>query len=162
MSSKYRSGFRKGHSCQSLLLNLLEKCKLAIDSNHVYGILLTDLFKALDCLPYQLVAYGLNSDSCKLLMSYFANRKQRVKVGNGKSEWLGTETNAPQGCVLGPYLFNNFQNDLICLLGKSCDVFNYADDDTVVAAGKDKEQVCVSLKESSDIMVDWFNAGQPK
>ena len=55
--------------------------------------------KAFDCLPYQLVvcklrAYGLNglnSDSCKLVMSHFTNRKQRVQVGNCKSEWLRTE-----------------------------------------------------------------------
>ncbi len=60
MSSKYLSGFRKGHICQSVLLNLVEKCKLAIDSNHVYGVLLTDLSKAFDCLPYQLmVCYEL-------------------------------------------------------------------------------------------------------
>ena len=43
VSSKYLSCFRKGHCCQSVLLNLVEKCKLAIDYNHVYGILLKDL-----------------------------------------------------------------------------------------------------------------------
>ena len=59
VSSKYLSGFRKGHSCQSVLLNLVEKCKLAIDSNQVYGVLLTDLSKAFDCLPYQLVVCKL-------------------------------------------------------------------------------------------------------
>ncbi len=73
-------------------------------------------------------------------MSYFTNRKQRVEVRNCKSEWLRTEKGAPQGSVLGPYLFNRFQNDLICLLEKSCDVFNYADDNTIGAAGKDKEK----------------------
>ncbi len=59
--------------------------------------------------------------------------------------------------MLGQYLFNIFQNDLISLLEKSCDVFNYADDNTIGAASKYKEQVCVSLKESSDIMVNCFN-----
>ncbi len=58
-----------------------------------------------------------------------------------------------KGLCLGQYLFNLFQNDLICLLEKLCDVFNY----TIGAAGKDKEQVCVKLKESSGIMVNWFN-----
>ncbi len=67
MSSKYLPGFRKGLSCQSVLLKLVEKCKLAIDSNHAYDIFLTDLSKAFGCLPYQLVVYklrthGLNSD----------------------------------------------------------------------------------------------------
>ncbi len=66
MSSKHLSGFRKWHSCQSVLLNL------AIDPSHVYGILLTDLSKAFERLPYQLAicqvrAYGLGPDSCKLI-----------------------------------------------------------------------------------------------
>ncbi len=143
VSSKHLSGFRKGHSCQSVLLNLVEKCKLAIDSSHVYGIILTDISKAFDCLPYKLVicklrAYGLGPDSCKFIMSYFTNRKQRVKVGNCKSEWLSTEKGAPQGSVFGPYLFNLFQNDLVCLLERCCEVYNYADDNTIGAAGRNK------------------------
>ncbi len=111
--------FEKGIVYQSVLLTLVERCKGAIDSSHVYGILLTDLSKAFDCLPYQLVicklrAYEFDPSSCKPIMSYFTNRKQRVKVGNCKTEWLSTEKGAPQGSMFGPYLFNLFENDLIC------------------------------------------------
>ncbi len=99
------------------------RCKLAIDTSHVYGILLTDLSKAFDCLPYKLAncklrGYGLSPDSCKFIMSYFTNRKQRVKVGNCKSEWLSIEKGALQGSVFIPYLFNLFQNDIVLFVGK--------------------------------------------
>ena len=50
--SPYSSAFRKQHSCQSVLLRYVEKCKQALDSNKVYGALLTDLSKAFVCLPH--------------------------------------------------------------------------------------------------------------
>ncbi len=67
-------------------------CKLSVDSSHL-GILLTDLCKAFDCFPHQLIicklrACGLAPGSCKLIMSYFTISNQRVKVGNCKSECL--------------------------------------------------------------------------
>ena len=51
------------------------------------GALLTDLSKAFDCLPHDLLlaklhAYRLDSKSLKLLSNYLSNRKQRVRIGN--------------------------------------------------------------------------------
>ena len=40
--SPYLSGFHKQHSCQSVLLRYVEKCKQALYSNKVYGALLTN------------------------------------------------------------------------------------------------------------------------
>ena len=37
------SGFRKHHNCQHVLLNFIQNCKNALDSNKVYAPLLTDL-----------------------------------------------------------------------------------------------------------------------
>ena len=56
--------------------------------------LLTDLSKAFDCLSYRLLicklrAYGLSVNACELLKSYFCERKQRVKLGDKYSDWLG-------------------------------------------------------------------------
>ncbi len=56
------------------------------------------------------------------------------------SEWLPTEKGATQGSVFGSHLFNLFQNDLICFLERCCEVYNYAHDNTIGAAGKDPQR----------------------
>ncbi len=121
--SSHLSGFRKHHSSQNVIVNFIENCKSALDNNNMYGAVLTDLSKAFDCLPYQLVihklsAYGFNHDACMLIASYFTGRKQRVKLGGHKSEWLTISKGAPQGSIFGPFVFDLFQNDLLSQLKK--------------------------------------------
>ena len=75
-----------------------------------------DLSKAFDCMHHDLLiamldAYGITTNSFKLLKSYLTNRKQRVKIGNTTSEWKGILKGIPQGSILGQILFNIFIND---------------------------------------------------
>ena len=75
--SENMSGFRKGHSCQSVLMHLVDMCKLNLENRGVSGVHLTDLSKALDCLSYKLVisklqAYGFDINSCILVANYFS------------------------------------------------------------------------------------------
>lgn len=50
--SPHLSGFRKGHGCQNVLMDLVENCKDASDQNMYTGAILMDLSKAFDCLPH--------------------------------------------------------------------------------------------------------------
>ncbi len=68
-----------------------------------------DLYKAFDALPHGLMI-------AKLIGSYLSSRQQRVKVGGDKGEWQYLKCWAPQGSVLGPLLFNIFQNDFLFFL----------------------------------------------
>ena len=58
--SKYQCGFRKGYSTQHCLLAMLEKWKSAVDKGKSFGALLTDLSKAFDCLPDELLLAKLH------------------------------------------------------------------------------------------------------
>ena len=85
--SKFQCGFRTGHSAQDCLVAMIEKWKIFTDNGGSCGALLTDLSKAFDCLPHDLLlaklhAYGIDTKSLNLLSSYLSNRKQRVRVGN--------------------------------------------------------------------------------
>ena len=73
----------------------------------------------IDC---KLRAYGLIVNACELLKSYFCERKQRVKLGDKYSDWLGLSKGVPQGSLMGPFIFNIFSNDLLLLLEKKCHV----------------------------------------
>ena len=59
--SKYQCGFRKGYNAQHCLLAMIEKWKKAVYNGNVFGALLTDLSKAFDCLPHDLIIEKLNS-----------------------------------------------------------------------------------------------------
>ena len=61
--SKFQCGFRKGFSAQHCLFGMLETWKRSIDHGKVFGVLLTDLSKAFDCLSQEVIigkisAYG--------------------------------------------------------------------------------------------------------
>ena len=85
--SKYQYGFPKGFNAQHCLLAMLEKWKKAVDTKKVFGALLTDLSKAFDCLPLDLIiaklnAYGFSLPALNLIQNYLANRKQRTKIND--------------------------------------------------------------------------------
>ena len=85
--SKYHCRFRKGFHAQHCLIAMLEKWKKAVDSKKVFGALLTDLSKAFDCLPHDLIiaklnAYGFSLPVLNLIQNCSANRKQRTKIND--------------------------------------------------------------------------------
>ena len=64
---------------------MLEKWNSSVDKEKASGVLLTDLSKAFDCLPHELIiaklnAYGFSLSSLKLMESYLSERKQRTKI----------------------------------------------------------------------------------
>ena len=59
--SKFQCGFRKGYSTQDCLLATVENCKKALDQGNEYGALLTDISKAFDCLPHDLIVVKLHA-----------------------------------------------------------------------------------------------------
>ena len=119
--SKYQCGFWKGFNAQHCLLAMLEKWKKAVDTKKVFGALLTDLSKAFDCLPHDLIiaklnAYGFSLPALNLIQNYLANRKQRTKINDSYSPWSDILFGVPQGSILGPLLFNIFLSDLFFIL----------------------------------------------
>ena len=75
---------RKVYSTQYCLLAMIEIWK-KLDQVGVFGALLTDLSKAFDCIPHDLVkakleVYVLEIGALRLIHTYLINRKKRVKV----------------------------------------------------------------------------------
>ena len=83
--SNFQCDFRKGFNAQQCLIGMIEKAKRIMDKGIHFIALQTDLSKAFDCLPHdlllaKLVAYGFKNDALYLIFDYLNNRKQRVKI----------------------------------------------------------------------------------
>ena len=60
------------------MISLTEKWKKSVDNGGAFGALITDLSKAFDCLPHELLiakldAYGFDKSSLKLIHGYLSN-----------------------------------------------------------------------------------------
>ena len=141
--NNFLAAFRSGYGCQSTLM---------------------DLSKSVDCLPHdlsllKLESYGLSKSALNLLKSYLSNRKQCVKIGQCVSEMLDIYKGVPQGTILHPVLFNVFIND-ISLFVKNCNLYNYADDNTVSISGTSLATVTKSLEVDSKSLISWFSSNK--
>ena len=73
--SKQQCCFKKGYSIQHYLLVMLEKRKAAAGMRTFFEAILTDLLKAFDCVPHDLLleklhALGFNINALRLIKNY--------------------------------------------------------------------------------------------
>jgi hypothetical protein len=159
--SKFLCAFRKNYGCKDVLVKVVEDFKYALEKNDYVGCILMDLSKAFDCLPHRLLlskmhAYGISLETCNLFLSYLTNRYQRVKCGLHRSDWSLIKRGVPQGSILGPILFNVFVNDLLYFLGDKCNVYNYADDNSISVTDPNINVMKRNLSSACCIALDWF------
>ena len=117
------------HSIVSLWWQI--NVKKTVYNNEVFGALLTDSWKELDCVCHDIfiakLNNGLSLPALKMIQDYLQNWKQRTKVGSFYSITADTTSGVPQVSVLGLLLFNTFLCD--CSFEDENDYFaNYPDD----------------------------------
>ena len=108
----FLAAYRKSYSTQHVLIRMVEEWKEKLDNNFIAGSVMTDLSKAFDSIPHDLLipklsAYGLNSDSLCYIYSYLKDRKQCFQINNKQSEFDTIMSGVPQGPIFGPILFFN-------------------------------------------------------
>ncbi len=65
---------------------------MALDEGKYVGAILVDLSKTFYVIPHGLLiaklhAYGCDENVLNLMLSYLTGRKQRTKIGTGRSDW---------------------------------------------------------------------------
>ena len=141
--NKNQFGFQKQKSCLDTIISLTEKINQCVDENEIVVTLFLDLAKAfnsisIDVFMNNVKRYGIGENARILLNSFLCDRKQCVKNGIAKSDWVVINHGVPQGTVLGPLIFILYVNDFSEAVSTNCDVLQFADDTAILCHAKNE------------------------
>ena len=133
--SKFQSGYRKHHSCETATTRIHNDILVTIDKRSKVVLLLLDLSAAFDTVNHQRLlkklqfSYGIKGVTLEWIRSYLQSRSFSVKVKDSCSPETVLEVGVPQGSILGPLLFILYTKDLEHIASKyNCKIHLYADD----------------------------------
>ena len=140
---------------------MIETMKICVDKKGTAGALITDISKAFDCLSHELLiaklnSYGFSYDSLSLILNYLTNRKQRTRIDTPLINWRQIKVGVPQGSIVGPLLFDIFNNDIF-LFVRHIKITNYADENTPYLCRNNADNVINDLEYDANILINWFN-----
>ena len=149
--------FRKGHSCESQLINVIHDWATSIDNRQQTDIFILDFEKAFDTVPHELLksklhGYGVNKSTMNWIDSFLSDRQQSVVVNGAASSKEAVASGVPQGTVLGPILFLVHINDIADSVTSEIRLFA---DDCVCYREINDPSDCQRLQEDIDKLGDW-------
>ena len=149
--------FRKGHSCETQLVNVIHDWATSIDNRRQTDIFILNFEKAFDTMPHELLksklhAYSVRKNIMQWIDSFLSDRQQSVVVNGSQSGYEPVASGVPQGTVLGPILFLVHINDISEKV--SSEIWLFADDCVCYRDIKSKED-CEKLQEDINILGDW-------
>ena len=127
-------GFLPGKSCSTQMIGFTDSIAAALNGSIRTDVVYFDFAKAFDSVNHDIILeklktlFNIDGTLLKFLVNYLKNRKQRVTIGNHKSDFVNVRSGVPQGSILGPLLFVIFINDMINCVSDGTHILLYADD----------------------------------
>ena len=130
----YQFAYKRDHSCETVILSVLNDVYSAIDTKKISIVVLLDMSAAFDTVDHalllnKLIKLGIDEDALEWLKIYLSDRFHTTQTKGGTSEALPLKMGVPQGSVLGPLLFTIYIMDLGIEIKKTgLKYYIYADD----------------------------------
>ena len=152
--------YRKGHSTQTCLNEIVNYIYEENDKGNIVGIASLDLSKAFDSINHDLLLQklsklGLGEKSLHWCKSYLTDRKQQTRFSNFTSTMETVTSGVPQGSILGPILFICFVNDLPDVF-QNCKIMSYADDTQILVSAKKTTEVKQQIETLIGKAQQWY------
>ena len=142
------NGFRKGKSCATQLMEVLDNWTEQLDNRNAIDIIYLDFQNAFDTVPRQrlinkLQSYGICGNIVWWIREFLTNRKQNVLINGTGLECTTVTSGIPQGSVPGSiFFFSIYIKNLPDVVQNIASLFS---DDTKVYAIVNKEEEQHSL-----------------
>ena len=159
-----QSGFRKGHSTTTCMIDFLHHIFTGMDDGETSGVLFLDLKNSFDTVDHYLLlrklrGIGLKEVSVSWFASYLGNRYQTTKYESSVSERLPISCGVPQGSILGKLLFIIFVNDFPNVF-QEAHVNLYADDTAITVRARTADELQRKLKSQVESAANWLRANK--
>ena len=152
------SAYRKSYNSQHVLIRLIEEWREYLDKDFVVGAVMTDLSKAFDCIPHDLLiakleAYSLGEKTLSYIFSYLRNRNQCVRINDKKSDFQKIISGVPRDSITGPILFHFSINDLFFLVSSTSMHMTH---DNSLSSANTVTELKNTLQSESEVIVNWL------
>ena len=103
---------------------------------------------------------NFDSTSISMIRSFLTCRTQKVCLETVCSDWINLYQGVPQGTILGPLLFNIYDNSMHLHETEPVKIVQYADDTFLFAANEDIEVGINQLERVIEILLVFFQNHQ--
>ena len=161
---KSQYGFRKKHSTQHALLDIVSQVQLNMDRGLFSCGIFIDLKKAFDTVDHSILLgklhhYGIRGVIHDWFSSYLTDRTQVTQIGHNNSDKVNTLCGVPQGSVLGPLLFLIYINDIYNSSDK-LSFYLFADDTNLLYADKTLKSLEAVVNTELAKIYNWLTANK--